>query len=124
MFNFSDSMHEICYESRKGNFLSNVPRTVDGVVLDSRDERDEDCVITFQTESVIEKFLLKFERLQMDCNDHLYIYDGAHVAGHWRVRLQKIKFSKDFFLNDIIVNYLHCISGSYFLSVKAFLSWF
>ena len=84
-------MHEICYESRKGNFLSNVPRTVDGVVLDSRDERDEDCVITFQTESVIEKFLLKFERLQMDCNDHLYIYDGAHVAGHWRGRLQNYK---------------------------------
>ena len=47
--------------------------------------RDEDCVITFQTESVVEKFLLKFERLQMDCNDHLYIYDGAHVAGAWRV---------------------------------------
>ena len=65
--------------------MSNIPRTVDGVMLDSRDERDEDCVITFQTESVIQKFLLKFERLQMDCNDHLYIYDAAHVAGHWRV---------------------------------------
>ena len=83
--NASDSMHKICSESRDGNFLSNVPRTVDGVVLDSSDERDEDCVITFQTESVVEKFLLKFERLQMDCNDHLYIYDAAHVAGHWRV---------------------------------------
>ena len=79
-------MHQICQESREGNFLSNVPRTVDGVVLKSHDERDEDCVITFQTESVIEKFLLKFEDLRMDCNDHLYIYDGAHVAGHWRVR--------------------------------------
>jgi hypothetical protein len=110
-------MHEICYESRKGNFLSNVPRTVDGVVLDSRDERDEDCVITFQTELVIEKFLLKFERLQMDCNDHLYIYDGAHVAGHWRVRLHKIRSRFD-------VHNSQCISGSYFLSVKAFLSWF
>ena len=78
-------MHQICYESREGNFLSNVPRTVEGVVLESRDERDEDCVITFQTESVTQKFLLKFERLEMDCNDHLYIYDAAHVAGHWRV---------------------------------------
>jgi len=85
--NEKHSMHKICYESREGNFLSNVPRTVDGVVLGSRDERDEDCVITFQTESVIEKFLLKFERLQMDCNDHLYIYDGAHVAGHWRAHI-------------------------------------
>ena len=79
-----DSIRETCGES---SYLSNLPRTVDGVVLDSRDERDEDCVITFQTESVIEKFLLKFERLEMDCNDHLYIYDGAHVAGPWRVRL-------------------------------------
>ena len=78
-------MHKICSESRDGNFLSNVPRTVDGVVLDSRDKKDEDCVITFQTESVVKKFLLKFERLQMDCNDHLYIYDAAHVAGHRRV---------------------------------------
>ena len=78
-------MHQLCYESKQGNFLSKIQKTVDGVVLDSRDERDEDCVITFQTESVVEKFLLKFERLQMDCNDHLYIYDGAHVAGAWRV---------------------------------------
>ena len=80
-------MHQICHEARQGNFLSKIQRTVDGVVLESRDERDEDCVITFQTESILEKFLLKFERLQMDCNDHLYIYDGAHVAGPWRVRL-------------------------------------
>ena len=79
-------MHQICYESKQGNFLSKIQKTVDGVILESRDERDEDCVITFQTESVVEKFLLKFERLQMDCNDHLYIYDGAHVAGPWRVR--------------------------------------
>ena len=78
----------MCSEAREGTFMSNIPRTVDGVVLDSRDERDEDCVITFQTESILEKFLLKFERLQMDCNDHLYIYDGAHVAGAWRVSLQ------------------------------------
>ena len=26
---------------------------------DDRDERDEDCVISFQTESILEKFLLK-----------------------------------------------------------------
>ena len=80
-------MHQICYESKQGNFLSKIQKTVDGVILESRDERDEDCVITFQTESVVEKFLLKFERLQMDCNDHLYIYDGAHVAGAWRAHI-------------------------------------
>ena len=68
-------------------------------MLDSRDERDEDCVITFQTESVIQKFLLKFERLQMDCNDHLYIYDAAHVAGHWRVG----RYYFLFMINNILV---------------------
>ena len=93
-------MHQICYESRQGNFLSKIQRTVDGVVLESRDERDEDCVITFQTESIVEKFLLKFERLQMDCNDHLYIYDGAHVAAPWRVGGQIIfdEYSQFFFI--------------------------
>ena len=65
--------------------MSNIPKTVDGVVLDSQDERDEDCVISFQTESILEKFLLKFDRLHMDCHDHLYIYDGAHATGAWRV---------------------------------------
>jgi hypothetical protein len=65
--------------------MSNIPKTVDGVVLESRDERDEDCIISFQTESILEKFLLKFPRLHMDCNDHLYIYDGAHATGNYRV---------------------------------------
>ena len=79
------SVRQICSENKEGNFMSNIPRTVDGVVLESRDERDEDCVITFQTESILEKFLLKFERLHMDCHDHLYIYDGAHATGAYRV---------------------------------------
>ena len=81
----SDAVSQVCSESKDGNFMSNIPKTVDGVVLDSRDERDEDCVISFQTESILEKFLLKFDRLHMDCHDHLYIYDGAHATGAWRV---------------------------------------
>ena len=100
-------MHQICYESRQGNFLSKIQRTVDGVVLESNDERDEDCVITFQTESVIEKFLLKFDRLQMDCNDHLYIYDGAHVAGPWRVSQDNIN-DADFDEETIQINQSVC----------------
>lgn len=24
--------------------------------------------------------MLRFDMLQLDCNDHLYIYDGAHVV--------------------------------------------
>ena len=38
-----------------------------------------------QEESILEKFLLKFERLHIDCHDHLYIYDGAHATGSFRV---------------------------------------
>ena len=82
---YADSVRGVCSDSKEGSFLSGIPRTVDGAVLDSRDERDEDCVITFQTQSILEKFLLKFNRLHMDCHDHLYIYDGAHATGTWRV---------------------------------------
>eukprot|EP00090_Calanus_glacialis_P044965 TRINITY_DN8087_c0_g1_i1.p1 TRINITY_DN8087_c0_g1~~TRINITY_DN8087_c0_g1_i1.p1 ORF type:complete len:322 (-),score=58.67 TRINITY_DN8087_c0_g1_i1:1715-2680(-) len=81
------AVSQVCSESKDGNFMSNIPKTVDGVVLDSRDERDEDCVISFQTESILEKFLLKFDRLHMDCHDHLYIYDGAHATGAWRAHI-------------------------------------
>ena len=80
--------------------MSNIPRTVDGVVLESRDERDEDCVITFQTESILEKFLLKFEKLHMDCHDNLYIYDGAHATGAYRVS----KSVQNFYLNHYHIN--------------------
>jgi len=81
------AVSQVCSENKDGNFMSNIPKTVDGVVLDSRDERDEDCVISFQTESILEKFLLKFDRLHMDCHDHLYIYDGAHATGTWRAHI-------------------------------------
>lgn len=81
------TVSSVCSASRDGNFMQNIPKTVDGVVLESRDERDEDCVISFQTESILEKFLLKFPRLHMDCNDHLYIYDGAHATGNFRAHI-------------------------------------
>lgn len=78
------AVSQICEANKAGNFMSNIPRTVDGVVVESQDERDVDCVITFQTESILEKFLLRFERLKIDCNDHLWIYDGAHDTGQAR----------------------------------------
>jgi len=81
------SVRQICSENKEDNFMSNIPRTVDGVVLESRDERDEECVITFKTESILEKFILKFDRLHMDCHDHLYIYDGAHATGAYRAHI-------------------------------------
>lgn len=29
--------------------------------------------------------MLRFDMLQLDCNDHLYIYDGAHAVGEPKV---------------------------------------
>ena len=83
MFLFSDQMHQICYESRQGNFLSKIQRTVDGVVLESRDERDEDCVITFQVFQKINfntnfyricKSGVYFEYLVNNETMHIYVY--------------------------------------------------
>lgn len=54
-------------------------------MLVSNNEDSLDCVITFQTDSVLQKFMLRFEQLQLDCNDHLYIYDGAHVYSPYKV---------------------------------------
>ena len=32
----------------------------------------------------------QFPRLHMDCNDHLYIYDGAHATGNFRVSIDLV----------------------------------
>jgi len=29
--------------------------------------------------------MLRFDQLQLDCNDHLLIYDGAHPIGNYKV---------------------------------------
>ena len=47
----------------------------------SKNERDLDCTITFQTESILEKFLVRFDELGIDCNDRLEVFDGAHTHG-------------------------------------------
>lgn len=33
--------------------------------------------------------MLRFDFLQMDCNDHLYIYDGAHAVGSYKVGIAR-----------------------------------
>ncbi|CAH2065768.1 unnamed protein product, partial [Iphiclides podalirius] len=62
----------------KDHFLQRQYRKVDGGVLWSRNERNLDCTVTFQTHSILQRFMLHFDLLQLDCNDHLYVYDGAH----------------------------------------------
>lgn len=72
----ADYMQSLC----KNHFLQQLYRKIDGAVLWSQNERNLDCIITFQTHSILQRFMLRFDMLQLDCNDHLYIYDGAHAA--------------------------------------------
>lgn len=74
-------MQDLC----KNHFLQQLYRKIDGAVLKSRNERNLDCVITFQTDSILQRFMLRFDELSLDCNDHLYIYDGAHAVGQHKV---------------------------------------
>ncbi|XP_014278213.1 uncharacterized protein loaf [Halyomorpha halys] len=74
---FRDLMQSLC----KNHFLQQLYRKIDGAVLKSRNERNLDCIITFQTHSILQRFMLRFDELTLDCNDHLFIYDGAHAVG-------------------------------------------
>lgn len=74
-------MQTIC----KTHFLQQVYRKIEGAVLDSQNERNLDCVTTFQTHSILQRFMIHFDRLQLDCNDHLFIFDGAHAVGAHKV---------------------------------------
>lgn len=77
----TDEMQTIC----RSHFLQQVYRKIEGAVLDSQNERNLDCVTTFQTHSILQRFMIHFDRLQLDCNDHLFIFDGAHAVGAHKV---------------------------------------
>lgn len=77
----SDHMDSIC----KNHFLQQLYRKIDGATLSSKNERNLNCVITFQTHSILQRFMLRFDMLQLDCNDHLFVYDGAHAVGSHKV---------------------------------------
>lgn len=74
-------MQQLC----KNHFLTQIYRKIDGAVLWSQNERTLDCVVTFQTHSILQRFMLRFDTLQLDCNDHLFIFDGAHAVGTHKV---------------------------------------
>lgn len=63
-------------------------RKTDGAILLSQNERNLDCSLTFQTHSILQRFLLRFDSLQLDCNDKLSIYDGANAVGLPKVQFQ------------------------------------
>lgn len=75
-------------------------RKTEGAVLWSQNERNLDCTLTFQTHSILQRFLVRFDALQLDCNDHLYVYDGAHATGNAKV------YSSDLFTVSILISEL------------------
>lgn len=77
------AVSELCHDS----FLKQHNRMIEGAVLTSRGERNLKCAVTFQTDSILQRFMLRFERLQLDCNDHLFIYDGAYAMGTYKADL-------------------------------------
>ncbi|XP_011332428.1 uncharacterized protein LOC105276481 isoform X2 [Ooceraea biroi] len=81
--NDNHQMSDIC----KKYFMRDLYRKIDGAVITSQNERELDCSITFQTHSILQRFMLRFDQLQLDCNDHLYIYDGAHAVGSYKADL-------------------------------------
>lgn len=62
-------------------------KKIDGAVLTSESENNLECAVTFQTDSILQRFMLRFERLALDCHDHLVIFDGAHAIGNQKVDL-------------------------------------
>lgn len=76
-------MRSLC----KMQFMQGMYQQIDGAVLTSNNERNLDCVVTFQTLTVLQRFMLRFDRLRIDCNDHLYIYDVANAVGPSRAHL-------------------------------------
>ena len=83
----ADHVASLC----KSHFLQQLYRKIDGAVLRSQNEPNLDCLITFQTETVLQRFMLRFDQLQLDCNDHLLVYDGAHATGNYKVSCTTIR---------------------------------
>lgn len=71
-----DNMQTLC----ENLYLRQMYRKIDGAVIISQNERSLDCTVTFQTHSILQRFMLRFDNLQIDCNDYLDIYDGAHAG--------------------------------------------
>ncbi|KAG8196203.1 hypothetical protein JTE90_007930 [Oedothorax gibbosus] len=62
-------------------------RVEGGAVVTSESERNVRCVVTFQTDSILQRFMLRFEHLALDCDDHLFVFDGAHEYGNYKYDL-------------------------------------
>ncbi|XP_037078520.1 uncharacterized protein LOC119099470 [Pollicipes pollicipes] len=78
------SVAELC----RSHFLQEVNRIIDGATVWSQNERNLSCQLTFQTEAILQRLMVRFDKLHLDCNDHLYIHDGAHaISGNHKADL-------------------------------------
>jgi hypothetical protein len=62
---------------------------IDGAVVTSNADNNLECVISFRTDTVLQRFMLHFEKLALDCDHHLYIYDGNYELSHAFVENKK-----------------------------------
>lgn len=111
--NLEITVSELCTKSEKHNFLSNIPKPIDGAVVISSNERDVDCVVTFQTESILERFMIRFDDLKIDCNDKLVIYDGAHAIGKFMESISCDKTGAHVGQNGVIYSQTNYVTLKY-----------
>lgn len=104
---------ELCAKSDQDNFLSNIPKPIDGAVVVSQNERDVNCVVTFQTESILERFMIRFDDLKIDCNDKLVIYDGAHAIGKFMESISCDKTDDSVGRNGVIFSQTNYVTLKY-----------
>lgn len=52
----------------------------------STTEIDVNCTVTFKTRSARQHFIVRFEELKLDCNDHLKIYDSDTNYGQSSIK--------------------------------------
>lgn len=73
----TDHIQSLC----KNHISQLMYKKIDGALVWSQNERNLNCGVTFQTHSILQRFMLRFDMLQLDCNDNLFIYDGANAVG-------------------------------------------
>ncbi|XP_064479607.1 uncharacterized protein LOC135392846 [Ornithodoros turicata] len=61
---------------------------IDGAVLTPEENfHANSCTTTFQTDSILQRLMLRFERLALNCDTHMDIFDAADAVGQRKIRL-------------------------------------
>ncbi|RWS20010.1 uncharacterized protein B4U80_02516, partial [Leptotrombidium deliense] len=76
--------------SKKCDFESRKYKQIDGAVITFKSDSSLNCVVTFQTANILQRFMLRFEKLALGCSDHINIYDGDLPIGQPAVYLSYV----------------------------------